>query len=227
MRSAAAQILPSQVPSLEDLVAFVPTFMDMTPKLQENYDGAICDRWVPEAVRAWLQSMSSTSLPEGRFVLEPHLVGACVERVFLASGIPACPSLNWLSEDVQALANEISALAPSTRLRLSIEAVYDNACSKMHVDNVVARLICAYRGPGTVLGRDGSPDEQTLSVPTGAPILLKGKQWIMGQTPTLRHRSPRIEGTQQDRMVLVLEGCPDDAILPTHDTIFEGGAVTP
>ena len=151
--------------------------------------------------------------------------GACIEALFEAHGIAPCPSLRWLSQDVQMLAHQISVINPLERVRLRLEPVSDDACTKMHIDAVVARLICTYRGPGTVLGVQTGSTETEEMVPTGAPMLFKGKLWPSDTAPTLRHRSPRISGTGVTRLVLVLEGCPDDAFLPTHDSVYAGGPV--
>ena len=98
-----------------------------------------------------------------------------------------------------------SSGAPMVRLRL--EPVFDDACSKLHIDNVVARMICTYSGPATELGLEAVAPESAERIPTGAPVLLKGKRWPDEKQPSLRHRSPPISGTDQARLVVVLEGC--------------------
>ncbi|MEL6792362.1 MAG: DUF1826 domain-containing protein, partial [Pseudomonadota bacterium] len=74
-------------------------------------------------------------------------------------------------------------------------------------DNVVARLLCTYRGPGTQYGVADSGEDpgEIYETAEGAPILLRGELW-RGDAPSgLKHRSPPIEGTGVARLVLVLD----------------------
>ena len=93
-------------------------------------------------------------------------------------------------------------------LRLRLEAVIQtNACRKFHIDAITARLVCTYRGTGTQYGisTDGHDPDRVFTVPTGAPILLRGTLWP-GRPPSgLLHRSPPIEGTGETRLVLVFD----------------------
>lgn len=205
-------------------VSTVISVLHMSQTLKGPCDGVIWDRPVPLAVRDWLDALSPDTLPRGRFILSPELAGACMQALFVYHGVSPSPHLRWLCDDVQTLARHVSAIYPSSRLRMRVEPVFDDACRKMHIDAVVARLICTYRGPGTVLGVPTEATDLEWQVPTGAPILLKGKHWPTNTPPTLHHRSPRIEASGLSRLVLVLEGCPDDALLATHDKIFNGAS---
>ncbi|MEM7671620.1 MAG: DUF1826 domain-containing protein, partial [Pseudomonadota bacterium] len=76
---------------------------------------------------------------------------------------------------------------------------------------VTARLVCTYRGTGTQYGisPDGRDPQRVFTVPTGAPICLRGTEWPDDQTSGLLHRSPPIEGTGETRLVLVLDPIVD------------------
>ncbi|MEM8851819.1 MAG: DUF1826 domain-containing protein, partial [Pseudomonadota bacterium] len=82
---------------------------------------------------------------------------------------------------------------------------------RFHVDAIHARLVCTYRGPGTQYGlsTDGAPPTRVFTVPTGAPILLRGSLWP-GEATGLMHRSPPIEGTGITRLVLVLDAVDEN-----------------
>lgn len=197
---------------------------DLGQAIGDNIDAAIWDRVMPEVVTAWLASLPGQSLPGARLVLDPKLVEEAVSNMFSAAGMEPCPALTWLSADAQALALQVQHLAGTELVRLRLEPVCDNACAKFHLDNVTARLICTYRGPGTVLGRSKCPEEPLASVPTGAPIILKGSQWQSERRPELLHRSPQIAGTGISRLVLVLEGCAEEDIFPAYDQLYHGDA---
>ena len=96
------------------------------------------------------------------------------------------------------------------------ETVTNDACRKFHADNVHARLITTYIGPGTEYGvpKDACcPPEQVHQAPSGAAMLLKGLKWPTSNERQLKHRSPPIEGTGIIRFVVVLEPDTDDTKL--------------
>lgn len=159
-------------------------------------------------------------LPEGRFILEADSVAQCVEDVFAQVGHPPSSGLAWLCEDLSRQAQCLSDPNGNTRLRLRVERITNNACSKFHVDNIVSRLICTYRGPGTQIALKNSVPENVLTLPTGMPILLKGKRWSDAQSVQLRHRSPPIEGTGLIRFATVLEAVTERDLIPNHDRAY-------
>ncbi|MEM9139786.1 MAG: DUF1826 domain-containing protein, partial [Pseudomonadota bacterium] len=66
---------------------------------------------------------------------------------------------------------------------------------------------CTYRGTGTQYGiaGQGTEPENAVTVPTGAPILMRGTLWPERPSAGLLHRSPPIEGTGETRLVLILD----------------------
>lgn len=51
----------------------------------------------------------------------------------------------------------------------------------------------------------GPPPNNIVTVPTGAPVLLRGSLWPPKPETGLLHRSPPIEETGEKRLVLVLD----------------------
>lgn len=206
-------------------ITFVGSLAQLRATLSDGVDAAIWDRTVPETVLHWLDSCAPDDLPEGRFVLDPLHVAEAIADLFATTRNPPCPAQTWLADDAKALALEVQRLSKTDLVRLRLEPVFDDACSKLHVDNVVNRMICTYRGPGTVLGLEAAPESATVSIPTGAPVILKGTQWPADELPILRHRSPRIAGTGISRLVLVIEGCSSDDINPAYDRVYPSNQV--
>ena len=185
-------------------------------------DAILWDRAVPKAVQDWLDRIPDTCLPSGRFRLAPTEISTCIETMFGEVGIANHPALSWLCQDAERLGLQVAILHAVPSVRLRVEAVSDNACRKFHIDNVVARLICTYRGPGTELSRCEGDMGEIETVPTGAPVLLKGKQWPQTDNIKLHHRSPPIEGTGMSRLVLVLDPIhEDDEIGTSYDRRFK------
>ena len=54
------------------------------------------------------------------------------------------------------------------------------------------------------ISTDGREPKRIFTVPTGAPILLRGTKWPEPPHSGLLHRSPPIEGSGLTRLVLVL-----------------------
>ena len=174
---------------------------------ERQTEAVIWARNVPEDVHSFLHTVSSGPFVNGRFRLNVRDMHACVLAHFDANEIAMTSPLDWFASDVQTLADEVAKLFQTRNLRLRLEAITHDACRKFHADNVKARLICTYSGPGTEIGLsdDAKEPDDVRRVPTGQPILLKGLQWQGGGHRQLKHRSPRIEGTGQTRFVVVLE----------------------
>jgi len=133
------------------------------------------------------------------------------------------PNLNIpdaLAADVASLMSFYRDLlgCPTTALRLN--AIDKTMCPRFHVDRTGIRLICAYRGPGTLWLDDAATDRGQLQditeehpavaqVPTFAIALLKGAAWPGNEERGAIHRSPPVP-PGATRVLLTL-----DAIWPS------------
>ncbi len=172
--------------------------------------GAAATIWRRQPSRefqAWIDGLDPACLPEARIVLPPRAVRDAVQHVCIRAGMPAVEHGDLLADDISALAEVFSTIMSAPLLRLRLEVVNDNACCKFHIDAVTARLVCTYRGTGTQYGisTDGEVPKRVFTVPTGAPIILRGTLWPNPPPSGLLHRSPPIEGTGESRLVLVLD----------------------
>ncbi len=165
--------------------------------------------------QGWIDALSADQLPRTRAVMQPDAVPAAVSRLCDQAGMPAGPERDWLIRDIPLLARRFASIVSAPYLRLRLDVVTTNACRKFHIDAVTARLICTYRGTGTQYGvsTDGADPERIFTVPTGAPIVLRGTLWPEEPPSGLLHRSPPIAGTGETRLLLVLDpvsGLNDD-----------------
>ncbi len=196
--------------TIEDAAVSVAVSGDPTSLsafLQPGTAAAIWQRQTPQAIQTWLNEVSTEVLPSGRVALPIDAVASTVEHLFDVSGLPAGPERDWLRTDIVSLAGTFADLLKTKFLRLRLEPVTTNACRKFHIDAITARLICTYRGTGTQYGIsiDGDDPKRVFTLPTGAPILLRGTLWPGESKSGLLHRSPPIEGTGETRFVLVLD----------------------
>ncbi len=161
--------------------------------------------------QSWIDSLAPDQLPSARVILRPGDVREAATQVCEICGTPECLERRMLVEDTAAVAEIFADLMQAEFLRLRFNVIDTNACWKFHIDTVTARLVCTYRGTGTQYGFPTSDAEppKIFTVGTGAPILLRGKLWPERPDAGLRHRSPRIEGTGETRLVLVLDPIAD------------------
>lgn len=131
------------------------------------------------------------------------------ERELDAAGFSKGVQRNALAADIEELAHQYSVVMNHSKVEIRLEHVTTNACKKFHGDHVTARLICTYVGPGTqwLDGEDaedcGCGDPHNIQqMNAGDVALLKGRVWSEDH-PAI-HRSPPIEGTGEERLVLVI-----------------------
>jgi hypothetical protein len=190
-----------------DDVHFVHRLEELNALTKSDVGGLIYQRSLPDYVRTWFDHLPPSNLRDVNTTFETkHLVRE-VEMACHEAGLPKSSQRDWVQEDIVSQAEMFANMMQASSMRLRLDIVTDNACAKFHIDNVYARLICTYRGPGTqyCTSQDNIPLEPNHSVPTGSPIILKGKKWPDKVLTPLRHRSPPIEGQAITRVVLVLD----------------------
>lgn len=161
--------------------------------------------------QSWIDRLDPDVLPRARVILRPEAVRHAASEVCDTLSTPGGPERDRLVDDIAALADIFAGMMQARWLRLRLDVVTTNACRKFHIDAVTARLVCTYRGTGTQYGisTNGAEPCRIFTVPTGAPILLRGTLWPEHPRSGLLHRSPPIEGTGETRLVLVLDPVDD------------------
>ncbi len=182
---------------------------------------AIWWRYTSPGFQSWIDALAPDQLPRARVVLRPRDVRDVATQICESSGTPEGAERAHLISDVTALASVFAELMDARYLRMRFDVVTTNACRKFHIDRVTARLICTYRGTGTQYGisTDEAEPQIILTVPTGAPIILRGTLWPKHPKSGLLHRSPPIDGTGETRLVLVLDPVADPDEIPIRSTM--------
>lgn len=183
--------------------------------LEPGCAAAVWRRNIPKDVQFWLEALPEDALQSGRVILPKGAMAETVGHLCDMSGLPNRDQRAWFEADITEIAQTFADLVQTEYLRLRLDKIQSNACRKFHIDAISARLICTYRGTGTQYGisTDGTDPKRVFTVPTGAPILLRGTLWPADPPSGLLHRSPPIEGTGETRLVLVLDPIfdPDEA----------------
>ncbi|KIC40217.1 hypothetical protein RA27_15480 [Ruegeria sp. ANG-R] len=164
-------------------------------------------RQPPKGFQDWIDGLHPDQLPTTRTVLRGEAVGEAVQHICDIAGMDECTERTWLVEDIADLSVRFAEIMRSPYLRLRLGVVNTNACRKFHIDAIMARLICTYRGTGTQYGvsTDGKEPKKVFTVATGTPMVMRGTLWPESPASGLLHRSPPIEGSGETRLVLVLD----------------------
>jgi hypothetical protein len=184
---------------------------DLSAFLRTGCAAALWQRQLSPKLQAWIDKLDPGKLPSTRIILKPQEARDFIAELFEESELPAGPEQDMLVADVARLTQIFSDFLDPPYLRVRLDVVTTDACRKFHIDAVTARLVCTYRGTGTQYGisSDGVEPDRVFTVPTGAPILLRGTLWTDNHPLKLLHRSPPIEGTGETRLVLVLDPVED------------------
>ena len=198
--------------------AKTPTKLDVDISISNNIDGLYAIRKPSVSVviwrrtplskfQTWIDSLPDEQLPSVRISLPLNAISSALTEVMQMSATPACVQREMPIDDIAALANVFAETNQTKFLRLRLEAIPGNACSKFHIDAVTTRLVCTYRGLGTQYSF--SAEEFDLSnifdVPTSSPIVMRGTLWPTENKSVFSHRSPPIEGSGKTRLLLVLD----------------------
>jgi hypothetical protein len=131
----------------------------------------------------------------------------------MAEHLARGPRRRWhaaLADDVAQLATLYAEIMRLERIEVRLERVTSNACWRFHADYVAVRLITTYAGQGTqwldqeaaaLLTAGATPASQQLD--TGAVGLFKGR--LLAGDAAIVHRSPPIDGTGEERLLLVID----------------------
>jgi len=114
-----------------------------------------------------------------------------------------------LQNDILQLSRQFAEIMQTEFVEVRLEHITNNACKKCHTDYVTARLITTYLGQGTqwldggdAASHDDGGFDNIQQMRPGDVALLKGRLWSQ-DSPAI-HRSPPIEGTGEERLMLVI-----------------------
>ncbi len=165
---------------------------------------------VPFQAAAWLDALEPEHLPDGRFECGSGDVAIGITALLATAKTPPSGWQSWLADDCAALADGFARQMGVERVCVRLDRIADNACRRIHADVATARMVCSYRGPSTCIVPGShvstaaeSPDDYSgpfLTPDRFEAAILPG---TLSAAPTL-HRSPRIEGSGQVRLLLVV-----------------------
>ena len=125
-------------------------------------------------------------------------------------------------KDIENLLTHFREITNTTTVRLLLSVVKTNMCRKFHTDVNDLRMLCTYKGSGTLWLTEDNVNRKELNaysdneaivnnpeeirqVQTGAVIILKGSKYKNGTTQAVVHRSPTIESKNEKRLLLRID----------------------
>ncbi len=192
-------------------VALAQTASDFSIIQDQDCAAVLCQTQISSHILDWLASSDPACLPKARVILHPDQVQNALVHICDMSQMPVCAERDDFIAHAQQLSDAFMHIMKAPYMRLRLDVISHNACSRFHIDALTARLICTYRGTGTQYGLvNAAGDPKTIhAVPTEAAIVLRDKRWSSKAKVDLVHRSPPIQGTGQTRLVLVLDPISD------------------
>jgi len=166
--------------------------------------------WDPGLVKA-LDALPMVALPRFRVVSTPEGIHQSIRQ--LVSGVDESPLLSALVSDVEALTARFASVTGIEEITVRLDVIDNDACSLFHRDRAYARLLTTYLGPGTIwvpptCQAKALKDQQFYSGPVHemARFAVGIFHGSLSSSPGLVHRSPRLAGSGQSRLLLCLNG---------------------
>ncbi|MEM9546333.1 MAG: DUF1826 domain-containing protein [Bacteroidota bacterium] len=125
-------------------------------------------------------------------------------------------------QDIDNLLQHFKKISGSKSFRLLLAVVESNMCRRFHTDVNDIRMLCTYKGQGTLwltednINRkalDTGKENETIVIDeneikqakTGSVVLLKGAIYPKEETKAIVHRSPTIEEYGEKRLLLRID----------------------
>jgi hypothetical protein len=126
---------------------------------------------------------------------------AAVDGVLATLGQPVAATL---AADMVRLSTVFAALTGRDRVRIRLDGVTHDSCSRFHTDAIGLRLLCTYRGEGTQWTMCGPDCTAPHQAPACAVAVLKGSRHVPAPPSGCLHRSPPVSRLPQDRRARIL-----------------------
>ncbi|WP_343055255.1 DUF1826 domain-containing protein [Azospirillum oleiclasticum] len=183
--------------------------------LEPDVTLAVWERSLPPEIGAGLDRMPAAGWPS----LRVETTAARV-RGDLAAAWPD-PLPDALTADIVHLVRLYADLTATRKVAVRLETVAGHGCRYFHADSVGIRLLCTYRGAGTLwlpddavvrkaLGRGDNaavaPDPSRIrALACGHVGLMKGEAWPRNRGRGLVHRSPPADPRHGPRLLLCFD----------------------
>lgn len=193
--------MPLMIETVIDPVAIGDEAEVLTAITAKEAALAIWRRPLPASLADAVASVSFDDVDDVETAIALPARAPAIAAIMVAGGYEASVA-SALALDIAALADRLGALAGAAQLRFRLDVVETDACRRFHADYMTLRLLTTYRGRATHWCRADEP-KVVRTMKTGDVAILKGR--VLLDPPTVLHRSPPIEATGEQRLLLVLD----------------------
>ena len=140
---------------------------------QPECEIAVWDRQPLASFQAWINALNAELLPQARLILRPDSVHDAIIHLFNKVGMPACEERGMLAGDIAALSHMFAEITSMEYIKLRL-GVGDHAhgVTKQQCAGR-SQLLCQYVGHGIKLVPRSAENSTSISVPVGAPVILR------------------------------------------------------
>ena len=188
--------------------------------LKPGINLCLWQRPVNRAVSHELSSLQAAHLPDVRCWTSPASFDDDVDTLLRQQDLDPSALKNWRI-DLRRLADMFFSLSEDRDVSIRLETKDGDGCRRFHVDRTHLRLLCTYRGPGTLWLTDAQVDRAAQG--SGAPNddiirfgepscfetfwvgVMKGDAYPANAGRGLVHRSPPIAGSSRTRVLFCLD----------------------
>jgi len=172
----------------------------------------IWERKLIPGLSQWLAELHPEQCPDGRLLVPADHCRAAFMALLDEAATPTGSMRDAFLADLLSLSDAFCRTMDTDVVDIRLETVRHDGCWKFHRDNVPARLLTTYRGPGTqwvgpehsdaALSRQKDYSDALEQFTDHAVGLFKGSRAERGRG--IVHRSPPILGTGATRILLCL-----------------------
>ncbi len=189
----------------------------------EDVDIAICQRDISD-----LSSEIAHLLAQKMTLKSSGSISSIMDELSVKLDALHCRNL---LEDIEYLLQRFQEVTHVNSFRLLLSAIDNNMCRRFHTDMNDVRLLCTYSGPGTLWLKEDNINREALysfednarivlnesdiqQAETGAIVLLKGARYPQPMARAAVHRSPTIEESNEERLLLRID--TSEPVIPHH-----------
>lgn len=209
----------SALPAVRQHAVRCATGGELCAILEPGVTLAVWERPVPPDLPAGLDGIPATAWPSLRI----ETTAGCVHGDLAAAWPQRLPAALTaaLRADIAHLVRLFADLTTAGTVAVRLETMTGDGCRYFHTDSVGIRLLCTYRGAGTLWVPDDAVDRKALGRGDNAAVtpdpsrvralapghvgLLKGEAWPGNRHRGLVHRSPTRDPRVGPRLLLCLD----------------------
>ncbi|MDG1476494.1 MAG: DUF1826 domain-containing protein [Vicingaceae bacterium] len=207
------------IQNVTDHFSYVSKFSDLSLIQKEDINITIYERELPKSINSYLNHILNEGFRPLNVSLNINEFKNSFDNHFKELILKYKEEHQHLKKDIENLLFQFSEICNNNQLKIFFGIVDTDMCKRFHVDMYELRMLCTYKGQGTMwLSEDNINHEALNSFKENEEIVLnneavnqlnerdvaiiKGALYPNSKVGGLVHRSPAIENLKQKRIIL-------------------------